>query len=336
MITRSAYLKAPWQIEIRQVELPDELPYGKVLIKVEACGICGSDLTAAEEGAKDWKAFGHEVAGVIEKTGEGCEGLQVGAKVVLESSSFCGKCDLCRNGRVDLCNKAPNFWKEPAMGFSDYMIAPACCIVPYEGLTPEVACLAEPAGVAWDMVKTADIQMGDRVCLIGPGPIGLIAIPLALRCGAEKVVCIGRPGNEKRLELAAQLGAEPLLLNKGFLEHEELYRQFDHVLMTAPVHLLPEVFPYLSFGGRVTYIGIGTGSGIIRFDANEFHFRKLQLRASHATPAIYYPIVLKLLKNGTIPGDKILSHTMELNEINEAMLRFTKDKGSIIKMAIKP
>jgi L-iditol 2-dehydrogenase len=291
MVTRVAYLKAPWQFEIRHVELPDEPPYGNVLIKIEACGICGSDLTAAEEKAKEWKAFGHEVAGVIVKIDEGCEGLDVGQKVVLESSSFCGKCDLCRNGRVDLCNKAPNFWKEPAMGFSDYMIAPACCVVPYEGLTPEVACLAEPAGVAWDMVRTADIQMGDRVCVIGPGPIGLMAIPIALSRGAEKVVCIGRPGNEKRLEISGQLGAEPLLLHTGFLEQEELNQQFDQVLMTAPVRFLPEVFPYLAFGGRVTYIGIGTGSGMIQFDANEFHFRKLQLRASHATPAIYYPTV---------------------------------------------
>jgi L-iditol 2-dehydrogenase len=194
-----------------------------VLIRVEACGICGSDLTAAEEKAKDWKPFGHEIAGIIEQVGDGCEGLHVGDKVVLESSSFCGKCDLCRNGRVDLCNKAPKFWSEPAMGFSDYMLAPAGCVVPYEGLSPEVASLAEPAGVAWDMVKTADIEMGDRVYLIGPGPIGLMAIPLAMRRGAEKVVCIiGRPAI-KRHDTGRKNHIPLFALKRNRESHEHVY-----------------------------------------------------------------------------------------------------------------
>ena len=140
------------------------------------------------------------------------EYLNVGEKVVLESSSFCGRCDLCRSGRVDLCNKGPQFWMAgPSMGFSDYLFAPACCVVPYEGLTPEAASLAEPAGVAYDMVTTADIKHGDRVCLIGPGPIGLMAIPMILRSGADKVVVMGRTGNDARMTAAAALGAETLI-----------------------------------------------------------------------------------------------------------------------------
>ncbi|MBW7461583.1 alcohol dehydrogenase catalytic domain-containing protein, partial [Paenibacillus sepulcri] len=81
MEIRSAYLKAPWQTEIRRVSMPEEPPAKEVLIRVEACGICGSDLFAAESKAKEWQSFGHEVAGVIEKLGPGCDGLQVGQKV---------------------------------------------------------------------------------------------------------------------------------------------------------------------------------------------------------------------------------------------------------------
>ena len=148
MKTRSAYLRAPWQVELRTVELPDAPPAGYALIRIEACGVCGSDLANAAKLATDWKAFGHEIAGVIEAVADPGAPVQVGTKVVLESSTFCGHCALCRDGRTDLCAQAPNFWSQPAMGFADRMMAPLACLVPYAGLTPEVASLAEPAGVA--------------------------------------------------------------------------------------------------------------------------------------------------------------------------------------------
>jgi len=337
MQIRSAYLKSPWNCSVRTIDLPDQVPDEHVLIRVEACGICGTDLSNAEDKAQEWQPFGHEIAGVIEKLGEHCTGLSVGQRVVLESSSFCGRCDLCRSGRVDLCNKGPMFWMAgPSMGFSDYLFAPACCVVPYEGLTPEVASLTEPAGVAYDMVKAADIQHGDRVCLIGPGPIGLMAIPMALRSGADKVVCIGRSSTSYRLETAAQLGAEPLVCDQPLTEYPELHQQFDRVLLTAPVHVIPEALSLLAYGGILSYIGIGNGSGMIQFDANDFHFRKLQLRASFASPAIYYPIVLKMLKNGTIPADLIISHRLPLSEIEAAMTMCREEKGKTLKVVIVP
>jgi L-iditol 2-dehydrogenase len=95
--TSSGYLRAPWEFELREVKLPDAPAENEVLVRVEACGICGTDLRAA----------------VMAKEGQA---------VALESSSYCGSCAQCRNGRVDLCNKAPNFWKNAAMGFSGHML----------------------------------------------------------------------------------------------------------------------------------------------------------------------------------------------------------------------
>ncbi|MFD0716564.1 zinc-binding dehydrogenase [Paenibacillus sp. GCM10027626] len=337
MQIRSAFLKSPWNCSLRTIDLPDYVPDEHVLIRVEACGICGTDLSNAEDKLGDWQPFGHEIAGVIERLGEHCPGLNVGDRVVLESSSYCGRCDICRSGRVDLCNKAPQFWMAgPSMGFADYLFAPACCVVRYDGLTPEAASLAEPAGVAYDMVKTADIQHGNRVCLIGPGPIGLMAIPMALRSGADQVVCIGRSSTRPRLEAAAQLGAKPVACDRPLTEYPELQQQFDRILLTAPVQVIPEALSLLAYGGILAYIGIGSGSGMISFDANDFHFRKLQLRASFASPALYYPIVLKMLKNGTIPADLIISHRLPLSGIEEAMTMCREEKAKTIKVVIVP
>lgn len=333
MKVRSAQLKAPWQIRIHDVELPDTPPAGQALIRVLACGICSTDLSAAQT-AKDWQGFGHEIAGVVEKIDPSITHLKPGDHVVLESSSFCGRCEVCRDGRVDLCNKAPNFWAAPSLGFSDYMLAPIACLVPYQGISPDLACLTEPAGVAVDMVTTAGIRLGDRVCVIGPGPIALMAIAMIKQQGASELLCIGRPHSTRRLQLAKELGATTLATNAPLDSLAELKGRFDHVLVTAPVGVIPQAMALLAYGGELTYIGIGTESGMITFDANNFHFRKLQLRASFASPAIYYPTVLRLMKAGIIPGGSVISHRFKLNEIEKAIGVCRDDKAGTLKVIV--
>jgi len=330
--TRSAYLNSPWKFELRDVELPDP-PAGFALVKIAACGICGTDLSTAIK-AQKWQPFGHEVAGTIHAVGHGESRLKVGTTVVLESSSFCGTCELCRDGRVDLCNKAPNFWSQPAMGFSQYMLAPTACIVPYDGLSPEAACLAEPGGVAVDMIKVANIQLGDSVCLVGPGPIGLMAAAIARHAGAARVVCVGHAHSKKRLDVAAKLGCE-IIAHDGPIDGlKDLQKQFQHVLLTAPVQHLPPSLSLLTYGGTLTYIGFGTGDGNVTFNANDFHVRKLQLRSSFASPAVYYPTVLKLLQAGIIPSEELISHRYKLDQIGTAMEACRDDKRSVVKVVV--
>jgi len=333
---RSAQLKSPWQCRLQSVDIPESPPAGEVVIRVDACAICGTDLHAAEAGAKDWQAFGHEVAGTIEAVGEGASHLSEGQRVVLETSSFCGTCALCRNGQTDRCNKAPQFWGRPAMGFSDRMLVPSQCVVPYEGLTADVACMTEPAGVAYDMVKTAGISLGESVAIVGPGPIGLMAIPIALRSGATNLVCIGRSGNRRRLDIADRWGAQPVVADEALNQRSDLTKKFDHVLCTAPVQFLGDCLSLLAYGGRLTYIGIGVGSGEIRFDANDFHYRKLQLRSSFASPAMYFPIALQLMTSGVLPAAELISHRFGLDRISDAMELLQHRKSETVKVVIMP
>jgi L-iditol 2-dehydrogenase len=337
MKVRSAYMKAPWQFELRDEELADTPPAGWIRLRVDACGICGTDLTAAAESATEWQPFGHEIAGTVAAVGHGVTGLETGQTVALESSSFCGECDLCRDGRVDLCSgRAPGFWGQAALGFSDSMLAPACCAVPYDGLNPEVACLAEPAAVGFDLVKTADIQMGESVCVVGPGPIALVAVALALHRGACRVMCIGHTHSKARLALAESLGAECFAFDRDLADAEDLHGQFDHVLMTAPTQFIVPALSLLAYGGRMTFIGIGTGEGTISFDANAFHYKKLQLHASHGSPALYFPAVLRLMKAGVIPGEQLVSHVFKLDAIEEAMATCRDDKEGAVKVVVGP
>lgn len=334
MKTLSAYMKGPWQFELRQVELPETPPAGFVQLKVQACGVCGTDLSAACRMTDKFKPFGHEIAAVVERLGPEVAGLKEGQSVVLESSSFCGRCELCRNGRVDLCAKAPNFWSQPAMGFSQRMLAPATCLVQYEGLEPAVASLTEPAGVAYDMVRVAEVRLGDRVCVMGPGPIGLMAVALARYSGATRLACIGHSHSRARLKLAETLGADAIACDEPIDQRKALAKQFDHVLLTSPTDTIPAALSLLAYEGKLTYVGIGHGGGSITFDANDFHFRKLQLRASFAAPAVFFPRVVELLKAGIIPGRRLISDEFALADIGVAMLKGRDDKARVLKLVM--
>ena len=326
---KAAFLKASWMTALRDLELP-EPPAQWVRVKIEACGICGTDATAIQK-ATEWQPFGHEIAGVVEAAGAGVTHLAPGTRVVLESSSACGVCHRCRNGRPAECiGHAPNFWGQPSLGCATHMNAPAICCVPYEGVDPVLAALAEPAGVALDMVHTADIAPGDSVCIVGPGPIALMALAIAKHRGATRLACIGRAGNSARFDIARELGAEVCdIANTTGLENS-----FDHLLVTAPPATIPPLLPLLTFGGRATYIGIGTGDATLTFDANDFHLRKLQLRASYAAPAMYFPAALGFLKSNAIPGERLVSHRFPLAKIQDAMNTLRDPKSGAVKVVI--
>jgi L-iditol 2-dehydrogenase len=280
------------------------------------------------------KPIGHEIAGRVEQVGEGVDRLAAGQTVALESSSFCGQCDLCRAGRADLCNKAPGFWGQPAMGFADVMDVPAGCCVPYEGLAPEVACQGEPGGVAMDMILTARIAPAQRVCVIGPGPIGLMAAALARQRSGLPVTVIGRGANSARMSLADRLGFRTVAAQTPDTWPGELAESFEHVLLTAPPSLIGPACDLLSYGGVLTYIGIATGDPHIRLDANRFHFRKLQLRSSFASPAMYFPQVLSLLGSGAIPAAELVTHRFSLSQLDEALLCCRDRKDEVVKVVV--
>ena len=136
---------------------------------------------------------------MIEKAGKRARTVKPGDSVVLESGTFGRSCNDCRNGRVDLCNNGPNYWLKGPMGFSEYIIAPQEMAIPYTGITHEEASLVEPLGVAIDLVKAADITLGNDVLVIGLGPIGLMALALARRQGASHIIAASRRDRPGRI-----------------------------------------------------------------------------------------------------------------------------------------
>jgi L-iditol 2-dehydrogenase len=311
---------------------PESLKPDCVRLRVEACGICGTDIHLA---SADGLVTGHEVAGTILERGEHVDGVALGAAVAVDSATPCGRCSACHNGRQELCTDIRSFWG--SFGYCREMVVPAISCLDSTGLDPVVACLQESLGVAIDMVRLAAIEPGQNVLLMGAGPIGLMAIPLLRRAGANRVFATGFRRRRARMEAALAFGADAFL-DPGETPLRE-YRfgcPLDRVLVTTPPPTLADAFGVAAKGGIVVFIGIAPGAGgACTFDANVFHFKKLQLRASYGSPALFGPMALGLLRDRVVDGQRLVTHTFPLARVAEAFDVAARDP-SAIKVVVKP
>ena len=328
---RAAFYRTAKDVVVRPATFESVSPEERV-IAVDACGICGTDIQAILRGSDNYVQVGHEVAGRL----IGADGAVTNERVVLESSSACGRCAPCRNGRPDLCADVKSFFRRPYFGIAEQMVTPEISVVPYAGLDPAVACLSEPLGVAIDLCEVTGITSQSVVLVMGLGPIGLMALRLAKLAGAKKIYASTFSKREKRNALALALGADELLFeDETPLASRKLDPAPDRFLSTTPPTSLTSCVAPAAMGAVIGYIGVGHGeTDRITLPANDFHVKKLQLRASFAAPAQRTPLALELLRSGRVPGEKFISHRFPLADAAEAIRVACFDKDAAIKVVV--
>ncbi|MCS7238565.1 MAG: galactitol-1-phosphate 5-dehydrogenase [Thermoguttaceae bacterium] len=211
-------------------EVPTPVPgEGEVLVKVRACGICGSDVHGLD-GSTGRRIppliMGHEAAGEVAAVGPGVRSVAVGEAVTFDSTVWCGECVDCRRGRVNLCEKrqvlgvaCAEFRRDGA--FAEYVVVPERIIVRMPpGLSFLEATLAEPLAVAVHAVNRLGEVLGKSVAVIGTGIIGLLAVQVLKVAGCRRILAVDR--DQSRLSLASKLGATDLFLVENSSELEEI------------------------------------------------------------------------------------------------------------------
>ncbi len=200
-----------WQL--REIPMPT-ISDMEALIKVKMIGICGSDLAIYDGREKEIDipvVPGHEFVGEVADLGAGVTEIAVGNRVAVNLVNNCGHCFYCRKGEVNLCMNTNLIGFHSNGGFAEYASVPAtkCHLIP-DGMSWEDAASIEPVTSALAALKKTGITSSDRVCIIGPGPIGLYGCQIAKTQGAKEVLIIGT--RKPRLELASQLGADKTFL----------------------------------------------------------------------------------------------------------------------------
>lgn len=332
---KAAFIKSISDLELREVSLPALEPT-EIRMKIDACGICGSDVTFALDGKEKFEPIGHEVAGRIVELGSAVDFLSTAQTFVLDSSTPCGRCLSCKDAKPELCTDVKTFLYKQFHGIAEEMISPAISAVPYDGLSPEIACLAEPLGVAIDLHRCSDVQVGSHVVVLGLGPIGLMALRLAKLSGAGKIYACDLSKSKIRFETALAFGADEIIeVDKTPIESYKFEKAPDRIMVTSPPKTIPPMLSVAGRGAIVSFIGIKFGEGAsISFDANDFHFKKLQLRGSFLSPALYTPFALRLLSDGSIDGKALVTHTFGLADVTEAFRVAAYEPDKAIKVVI--
>jgi len=259
---RAVELVDAHRLELVELPVPEAAP-GEVVVRVDGCGICGSDLTSYKIGLFTDAVPGHELAGVVHAIGERVTGWSVGEAAVVDPKIPCGRCDDCRNGASYRCAMALTSGIGFARngGFAEFVAAPAALLHRLTtGLALEHACLVEPLSVAIHGVERARLHPGNPVVVVGLGPIGLFTVATLHARGIGPIV--GIDPVEDRRRLALDLGAAAVV--------SELREVRSHVAPTPAViecsghaPLLHAAADLVMPGGRLVLVGVPFGEASV-------------------------------------------------------------------------
>ncbi|GAB4526995.1 MAG: zinc-dependent alcohol dehydrogenase family protein [Anaerolineae bacterium] len=338
---KGVFARSPFQFEIRDLETPKPKA-GEALIKVRACGVCGTDLHFAADWTEDWMPLGHEIAAEVVEVGPGVTNVKVGDKVIPEDVTMCGMCTHCKNGEPWKCRNMYDFGGQP--GMAEYMALNEHMLNPFKNIDYVHASLTEPLAVAINTVKNADVPLGGDVVVYGPGPIGLMCVRLAKLQGAARVALIGwdrSPRETARMEVGQAFGADELIYAAEEDPVEKVRAIFPNgapsVIVTSPPKTLPLAVQMAQFGGIISFIGINLGGeSKVELDVNDLIFNKITLRSTFAEPGISFPRSIRLLEEGMIDAGRLITHTFSFPEVGDIMRKSSRAEEAIIKAVLIP
>lgn len=319
-----AIAKTGPQRGVELIEIPEpRVEPGEVLVEVKTCGICGSDLHfyLSELGAERRisafpRVLGHEPAGVVLEVGKGVEGFQPGDHVAGDPHGACGRCPVCREGRLTLCDRVPVMGVQRDGALAPLMAAPAPWLhrVP-ESLDFTSVSLLEPLSVGLHAVEISSMKPGDAVAVLGPGPIGLMTALAARAAGAATVVVTGLGLDQMRLEIAKRLGFAAVNVDgeRPYEAIQELTGGRGAAVVFDTTGALPDVHRIARKSGELLLIG-WPSRALSYEDVSQLFYRGITITPSRARPPAIWPRVIDLVVSGRIDPRPLITHELPLAE----------------------
>lgn len=322
-----AYFLGSQKIEIRPLTLP-EPGEGQVLLRVCACGVCGTDVHIYQggKGSADVTPpviLGHELSGFVEKVGPGVTGLEIGQLVTVDPNIYCGKCLPCRQGQKQMCHHMRAVGVTMDGGFAE------SCLVPYEqcvavpaGTDPELAAMAEPLACCIHGIDRAGIRPGENVLVIGGGTIGQIMLQLARLSGAGKVV-LSEPVAMRR-ELALNLGADAAIDPI----HEDLNQRLEEILhcegadvvieCVGNPHTAAQAIGAAARCGRILLFGVPHPEAVLQTGMYAIFQKELTIMGSFVNPDTHSRAVA-MIASGRLQLKPLITHRFAVSRLEDAI-----------------
>ena len=333
--------------ELDLTDLPVPVPGpGELQVKVAACGICGSDVHGYD-GTSGRRippiVMGHEAAGIVTELGAGVQNFKPGDRVTFDSTVYCGKCEFCRRGEVNLCSdrqvigvSCTDYRRYGA--FAEYVVVPER--ISYhlpDVLKFEEAAMLEAVSVALHAVRVSEMKGGETALVIGAGMIGLLTLQAAKAGGASKVLIADI--DRSRLDRAEKLGADKALLLSGDALVEEVLRLtegrgVDLVLeAVGREETITASIASVRKGGTVTLIGNIQPKVTIPLQA--VVSRQIRLQGSCASSG-EYPQAIELLSDGKINVKSLITAVAPLADGPRWFERLHAGEQNLMKVVLDP
>lgn len=328
---RAAIVEQPGSITVG--DRPDPAPKsGEVVVKVGACGICGTDLHIADGHFPPTPypiTPGHEFAGEIVEVGpDVLGGWRVGDRVAVDPSLLCGYCGACRSGHANLCENWAAIGDTVDGAFAEYVAVPAANCYPLpDGLSWQEGALVEPVSCAVHGVRRVGVEAGERFLVMGAGTMGLIMQQLLQRSGAA-VTVVDR--NETRLPRAKDLGAHAVAADVSELDGERFDAAVD---CTGAAPAIEAAFDSLARGGRLLVFGVAPEQARVALSPFRIYNDEITVVGSMAV-LNSYGAALNLVASRAIDTAPLLTDALPLEQFPEALALMRS--GSGLKVQVLP
>jgi S-(hydroxymethyl)mycothiol dehydrogenase len=343
-------------VEVTTILVPDPGP-GEALVRVQACGVCHTDLHYREGGINDQFPFllGHEAAGIVEVVGPDVTSVKAGDFVILNWRAVCGECRSCRRGRPQYCFATHNATQKmtlgngavlsPALGIGAFaektLVAAGQCTKVDERARPEAAGLlgcGVMAGLGASLF-TGGVALGDSVAIFGCGGVGCAAIAGARLAGAATVIAVDL--DPRKLDLAMQFGASHTV-NASEQDAVEAIRSLTNgnganvcIEAVGNAKVMEQAFFARDLAGTLVQVGVPTPDMRIDLPMIEFFGRGGQLKASwygDCLPSRDFPMLIELYLEGRLDLDRFVSETIALDGVEEAFHRM--ERGEVLRSVV--
>jgi L-iditol 2-dehydrogenase len=326
---------------------PPEPGPGEAVLRVGACGVCGTDLRIAAGGHRDYppgtvRIPGHEVAGSILRVGDGVD-LKEGQPAFVAPNIGCGRCAQCRAGRVNLCVRPEAVGISMDGGLADELLLPASLVSQGNVLpVPETAdlravALAEPLACVLRGSEACEIGAGDLVVIIGAGPVGLMHLLVARLADPGAVIVSQR--SEERRRLALEYGADEAVgpddLVAAVMDVSG-GRGANVVIVAAPApEAQRQALEIAAPSGRINFFGgLPRGRSTVELDTNLIHYKELVVTGTTANTTEDCRRALELVLGGSIDTAALISRSYRLAQADEALA--AAGSGEALKVVIEP
>jgi 2-desacetyl-2-hydroxyethyl bacteriochlorophyllide A dehydrogenase len=316
---------------------PQRAP-GHVLLRVKRVGVCGTDLHIFS-GNQPYLAYprvmGHELSGVVEEADDG-GALRAGDAVYVMPYLSCGRCVACRQGKTNCCVNIEVLGVHRDGAFTEYLSLPAQFVHKAEGVSLDEAAMIEFLAIGAHAVRRGDVKAGERVLVVGTGPIGMAALLFARLRGAAVTALDTR---QERLDFCTrELGVHAAVCigenDNAELSHLTDGEFFDVVFdATGNAKAMERGFEFIAHGGRYVLISIVRDN--ISFPDPEFHKREATLLSSRNATAEDFETVLAAMRAGEVPGAALNTHRLQLADVPAQFAGLLDAKAGVVKAIVE-